>query len=551
MKTILLTPILISFSVLSALAGVYSPADSLANEKDSTQSKYLNWYNQDPEEEFTPGVGTERAYKELIKRRRTPKPVVVAIIDTGVDTTHEDLKGKFWTNPGEIPGNGNDDDGNGYIDDVHGWNFLGNGKGENLFFENLELTRVYRQYSEKFRNKDKKDFTSEEKKEFKVFRRIKKKYGEELAKNVGENQKLEKFSKKYTDKDDVLKAHFKKDSYSVEELESLKSDNEELNGAATFMLSLKKNGFDISALQGYKKELDNQLAYYLDTNYNARTLIGDDASKDDGTVYGNNNVNADSSGHGTHVAGIVAAIRNNDKGINGVSNAAQIMVLRVVPDGDERDKDIARAIRYAADNGARVINMSFGKILSPQKEIVDAAVEYASSKGVLLVHAAGNDGQNNDKVRHYPDAVLLNSQKVNNWVTVGATGSLRDERLVGSFSNYGKKTVDIFAPGVDIYSLKAGGGYITHSGTSMACPVFSGVAALLMSYYPELSTEQIRQILIDSSVQFKNVKVTKPQDTDGKPKKSKLSKLSVSGGLVNAYQAVVLAEKVSKQQVSK
>ena len=214
------------------------------------------------------------------------------------------------------------------------------------------------------------------------------------------------------------------------------------------------------------------------------------------------------------------------------------MILRAVPDGDERDKDVANSIRYATDNGAKVINMSFGKAYSYDKSAVDAAVKYAASKDVLLVHAAGNDGVNNDKVPHYPSNQFLDGTSSSNWIEVGASSYSNN---VASFSNYGKKVVDLFAPGVAIYSTAPGNKYRNLQGTSMAAPVAAGVATLLRSYFPELSAAQVKNIMMKSVVKMPD-KVELPGKED-KAKMVKLKKLCVSGGVVNAYNAVELALK--------
>jgi cell wall-associated protease len=227
-----------------------------------------------------------------------------------------------------------------------------------------------------------------------------------------------------------------------------------------------------------------------------------------------------------------------------VADNVSIMVIRAVPDGDEHDKDVANAIRYAVDNGAWVVNMSFGKSFSPRKAWVDEAVRYAESKDVLLVHAAGNDAKDIDVEDNFPNNRYGDdrSRTARNWITVGASGPTLKE-LTASFSNYGKD-VDVFSPGVEIYSTLPGGDqYGNQQGTSMASPVTAGIAALLLSHYPELSAVQVKDV-IEKSVTKVTAKVAKPGTED----EVSLSDISKTGGIVNAYEALRLAATVKGER---
>jgi len=283
------------------------------------------------------------------------------------------------------------------------------------------------------------------------------------------------------------------------------------------------------------------VAYDLD--FDPRSIVGDDPNKLDEVGYGNNDVMGKGTDnfHGTHVSGIIAAKRGNSLGIDGVANNVRIMALRAVPDGDERDKDVANAIRYAVDNGAQVINMSFGKSYSAHLAYVYEAIEYAASKGVLLVHAAGNSAENIDEANNFPNDYIGKKRNMSNWIEVGASASGLNENYVGNFSNYGKKNVDVFAPGVAIYSLAPDNKYQDAQGTSMASPVTAGVAALLLSYFPDLKAEQVKDILMKSSRSLDGLNVSKP----GSGEEVRFSQLSVSGGIVNAAEAVKLAESMT------
>ena len=289
-------------------------------------------------------------------------------------------------------------------------------------------------------------------------------------------------------------------------------------------------------LKESKEQFKTQLAFQLNKEFNSRKCIGDNYNDVTDKNYGNNRVSSPGGDHGTHVAGIIAAVRNNNLGIKGISDNTKIMVLRVVPDGDERDKDIANSIRYAADNGAKILNMSFGKALSPNKKVVDDAVKYAISKDVLLIHAAGNEESNTDTIENFPSPSYFNTkEKATSWIEVGASTWMKKKNLTAPFSNFGKQTVDVFAPGFDIYSTISENKYASFSGTSMAAPVVAGVAAVLRSYFPEITAAQTKSLILESAIKY-NKKVFIP----GTNTKAMLSEISVTGGLVNLYQAVEL-----------
>jgi subtilisin family serine protease len=536
-----------TFSFLLFLTASNTFAQAILSE---SETKLLNWQNKDLATDSVVGMSTEKAYNELLSKKPSKK-VIVAIIDSGVDTDHEDIKDNVWVNEDEIPGNGIDDDKNGYVDDVHGWSFLGNPKGENINHETLEMTRIYKKYSSQFDKVKKEQVSKSDREAFDMYQKAKAEYVEKLAEAKSESSSLGDFIKKYNQNDSILRNYLKTDTFSVEQMRAIQTDDAEVMNAAKMLSFLKESGVNKDEIEKYLGHIDDKLKYYLNVNYNPRTIIGDDPEKWDGKAYGSNNAKGPDPGHGTHVAGIVAAIRKNGKGIDGVAINVRIMSVRAVPDGDERDKDIAMAIRYAVDNGAEVINMSFGKGFSPQKQWVDDAVRYADQKGVILVHAAGNDAQNTDVVPSYPSKFYQGSNEyAKDWLSIGASTMQKGNTLPAFFSNYGKKTVDVFAPGHEIYSLKPGNKYETNSGTSMAAPMVTGVAALLKSYYPELSAKEIIEIIIHSGTDLRKEKITFP---GGKKKlalskKIKFKKLSKSGRVVNVYQAVLLAEKKTSKQ---
>ncbi len=506
-----------------------------------------NWFNLDPATDKINGVGTERTYAELLKGKKSTT-VIVGVIDSGVDYKHEDLKDVMWVNEDEIPGNGIDDDKNGYIDDIHGWNFLGGKDGKNVEKETLELTRLYRSLNKKYENKTEKEVDN--KKEFKFYLSIKQEFDKES--NEAQQQFVQiSFIKNMIEAFDLdVKDQLKIEKITAKDLDNYQPKDAQQKQLMGFLKeALLKENADMDQML---KELtdgfdhfDDQVKYNLNVDYDPRGIVGDDYTNSNERNYGNNDCNGPNSLHGTHVAGIIAANRNNNIGIKGIADNVKIMAIRAVPDGDERDKDIANAIYYAVDNGAQIINMSFGKTQSYDKAAVDKAVKYAESKNVLIIHAAGNDGLDIDHVAHYPCKKYENSRKqAKNWLDVGALNWRQGADLPASFSNYGKKNVDVFSPGVDIYSTKTGGGYLNESGTSMACPVTVGVAAVLKSYFPELSTKDIKKIILKSvNTNYKKSKVKQPKGKE----EIEFEKLSKTGGIVNLYNAVQMAGKMAKK----
>lgn len=517
------------------------------NSANTTGSKFENWYNQDLGSDKKFGMSVDRAYEELLKGKKS-KTVVVAIIDSGVDIFHEDLQGKIWTNQEEIPDNGIDDDHNGYIDDVHGWSFLGNNKGENIAFENSELCRLYKKLNPKYKDILPEQIITTDTAEYHFYKKIKAKYFEEYDKAKKEVDKIAPFAANYHFADSLMCVYLKKSEYTLEELKAVDPDTiKSLKFSKELLLFIyKQKNFDKNDFKDYIQEVFVKFYCHNNPDFNPRLLVGDNPEDITDVKYGNNDVIGPHPDHGTHVSGIVAANRDNGIGVKGVAENVLIMSLRVVPDGDERDKDIALAIRYATNMGAKVINMSFGKDYSPQKKFVDDAVKYAVAHDVLLVHAAGNDAKDMDTTISYPTNILLDKSNVKaEWITVGASSQELGKNLPASFSNYGKKEVDVFAPGVSIYNLKPGNSYKENDGTSMASPMVSGLAAILRSYFPELSAAKVKECILKSSTIYPR-KVYLPEEGSKKRHKIRFTELSVSGGVVNAYNAVKLAEEMSK-----
>ena len=492
--------------------------------------KILNWYNG---AKF--GMSTDLAYQKLLANK-TSTTVIVAVIDSGVDIEHEDLVGKIWTNPGEIPGNGIDDDGNGYIDDMHGWNFLGNPDGENLVHEQLEMTRLYSEYEKRFKDKSYSDLNDEDKKDYEEYKAIREIVEKEIKSTNDQIKQLSGLVDNLSEADTRLKKRFGQ-NYTSADLKKIKK-SDELYDDAQSIIRIEKFGYSLKDLTDYVDHLKGSLEYHYNVDYNGRKIVGDNPNDFSDKVYGNNDVEGPDAMHGTHCSGIIAANRGNGIGNDGVADNVLIMSLRAVPDGDERDKDIALAIRYAVDNGASVVNMSFGKSYSPFKDEVIAAIRYAEEKGVLLIHAAGNDGKNIEEEDNFPTPQYPSmSERFSNWLEIGASTRYKKE-LAASFSNWSDKMVDVYAPGLEIYSTVPQSAYEESQGTSMAAPMVTGVAALLKSYFPTLTMFEIKDIILESAQDVSERTTPLPGDTKEVP----FSALCITGSIVNVYNAVQMAE---------
>ncbi|PWK25173.1 subtilase family protein [Arcicella aurantiaca] len=509
----------------------------------SPEKAPLNWFNLDYLENGVRGISTERAYRDFLNGK-TSKSVLVAIIDSGVDINHEDLKDNIWVNTKEIPNNGVDDDNNGYIDDINGWDFLGGKDGTDVSRETMEVTREYARLKKIYQYiQDISSLSPAMKVEYELYKKYKARYEAKVQELQEQGPFVIKLYEKYIDSKLILSTFLKVKDISKEDLAKITTkEPEEIRKAKRVFELLEQIGQDEEKLKEAYEYYDAQFKFGINLSFNPRTIVGDDVDNINDRDYGNNEVKGPDARHGTHVAGIVAANRNNSLGIAGVASNVKIMAIRAVPEGDERDKDVSNAIRYAVDNGAKIINMSFGKSVSPQKQAVDDAVRYAQSKGVLLIHAAGNENENIDISDNYPSKKFDDGKQADNWLEVGATSWMQPPSAVAEFSNYGHKTVDVFAPGVDLKSTVVGSQYEDLSGTSMAAPVVTGLAALLMSYYPDFDFRKIKQIILNSSIKLNKLKVSQP----GTGELVDFSLLSSSGGIVNAYEAVKMAEEELK-----
>ncbi|HEX2846069.1 MAG TPA: S8 family peptidase [Chitinophagaceae bacterium] len=517
------------------------------------------WHLMDQKDSGYYGISMDKAYAFVQSKKLKSTPVIVAVLDSGVDTTHEDLRPILWRNPGEIPGNGIDDDKNGYVDDVYGWNFLGSRDGTNVEKDSYEAARVYHALKSKWEDKaiDPKTLSAADAKEYEMWKKAKQDVMGISANPADLKEMKSGYAQlSFVDSviqigDSIIRKDLKKDEYTCKDLATYTPTADLAGRVKMIMVSIcKDNNKDditnleiLEDLEAQVSQLESEIAkneavHTAPKDYR-NSIVKDNYNDINDKFYGNNNVMVSNKSalHGTHVSGIIAAARNNGVGMDGVADNVRIMTVRVVPDGDEHDKDIALGIRYAVDNGAKVINMSFGKGFSPEKKWVDDAVKYAESKGVLLVHAAGNSAMNVDTSWNFPTPVFQDGKRADNWVTVGASGDPKAGGLIASFSNYGKKDVDVFAPGVKIYSTVPGGNtYQNLQGTSMASPVVAGLAAFILEYYPKLTPEQVKYV-IEKSAQKPSAKVIDP----GTGEEVKMSELSVSGGVINAYEAIKLA----------
>ena len=519
--------------------GVVQPLD---NETDP--NKIENWFTKGPQDKVE-GVDIERAFQNL-RLSADPKEILVAVIDGGVDITHPDLQGRIWINQLEAQGApGVDDDQNGYTDDFNGWNFLGSyneqGHPLNINQERLEATRELVRLKRlratlinSGENLTEADQTYFDKLNFEVsgdrtVMHIQLKYTQDA---------LERLSTIFKRIEPKLKIPFEK--LTIEDVHSFKAETNDEQQAKEELIVEFSSSFakSIERMQLRITTFQAAIDTALNESFDPRAQIIRDNPNDfsDGN-YGNNDVTGPDALHGTHVAGIIAALRNNGQGINGISPYAKIMPIRAVPNGDEYDKDIYFAVKYAVDNGAKIINLSFGKKYSPHKSKIDEIFKYASDRGVLLVHASGNSGFNNDLSQHFPNRYLASpnrNSEIKNWIEVGASAKMNNSELIPTFSNYGKKSVDIFAPGFEINSTSPNNTYTVLSGTSMAAPMLSGVLSIIWAQNPQLSANQVKQIALRNGRDKSSLKVMKP----GIGELIGLDQLCRTGSLLDSYKAL-------------
>ena len=473
----LLTTTLLLLS--NVLSGAAQPAESLKD--------FAGWHKNYSAERQGANV---QAALDLLKQRgiKPSGPVVVGIIDSGVDTTVVSLKDALWTNPGETAANGRDDNGNGYADDVHGWNFLGTKDGTfNMISAGTEEYRQFKRLYPKYKNVLSRD-SAQDKKEYDFYMRMRK------------EAKIDQYLRYY----EIA-------SKSLDRLDSM----------------------SLVRLQQMAKNIHS-----IEHDQDKRLLMGDNMDDADDRYYGNPTLTIEGCEHGTFVAGVIGGDAQDDHRFDGIAkDVARLMIVRASPDGDEYDKDIASSIYYAVDNGARVINISLGKYYSPQERMVNDAIRYAADRDVLIICAAGNNSLNLDTIPSYPSGVDRAGRFLPNFLRVGAND---EQGRYAEMSNYGSKSVHLFAPGTLIASVFPGNKYDLSQGTSLAAPVVTAVAALLRSYFPYLKAAQITNLLMET---------VRPMT----------GQTSISGGTVDMLRAVerllghedwYRAEAVSEKNVS-
>lgn len=509
-------------------------------------AQYERWGAADLITDTIPGMSVDKAYAEILNKRKG-QTVIVGVIDSGVDIEHEDLRNVIWTNDDEIAGNNIDDDNNGYIDDMHGWNFLGN-----IVEENMEYVRFLKKLGPKYDGKSEASISAANREEYALYKKAKAEYEKEYQQAMAQKTQYEQILQQLKPAHQAMSEKLGTADYSAKDLAAIENPTATEQQQIAMLNQMLNFGDSVPEVL---KELKGGIDYFgarLNSHFNLekdfRSTLGDDPDDLSDTGYGNNDVDGpdvkkEDARHGTHVSGIIAGERNNDIGIDGVAQNVEIMVLRAVPDGDEYDKDIALALRYAADNGAKVVNTSFGKYYSAHPEWVREAISYAASKDVLIINAAGNEGLDLDTTEVYPnDQTLTGAEYVNNVLTVGALSYKYGEEMVAPFSNYGDSNVDVFAPGVKIWATTPLNTYEFLQGTSMAAPAVAGVAATIRSYYPSLTAVQVKQIIMDSGL-TSNSTVVLGGDSSNTEKFGAISK---SGKMVNMYNALIMADRMAR-----
>jgi subtilisin family serine protease len=522
-----------------------------------------NWHWKDYNEQKVHGISLYQAYQKLAGLSKKPSPIIVAVMDGGVDTSNLEIKPLLWANPKEIAGNGIDDDRNGYIDDVHGWNFIGGKDGRNINKAADEKSRVYHRFKKIYEGKeiDEDTLTATQKKEYENWKQaaLEIEFSEEDAANLRYISMATNAIQKIGNT--ILK-EMVDTNFTVAQLQSFQPmGRNTLDAKMAYLRTVKMLGFEAETPYA---EMIKDLKDYVEgkeKSANAKLLppapiraeiIKDNYENLNDRFYGNNDITGPNARHGTHVAGLVASIPDEQWKVKSLYPNIQIMGIRVVPDGDEYDKDIALGIKYAVDNGAKVINMSFGKSFSPEQQWVDNAIRYAASKDVLIVHAAGNEYYDLETKLVYPtpySSYLKDTAK--NIITVAASSDeFINNSLLTDFSNYGPSIVDVLAPGIKIYSTlpgKTNHGYL--QGTSMAAPIVSHIAAMIRSYYPNLTAVEVKKIIMQSVWKPTNTSTT--FEVPQKDASKKLSEIASTGGIVNAANAIQIANIFNSTNKSK
>ena len=530
------------------IAAAFLASFSFAFAQDKMQDNDLKtWYHKDFSTTNVYGVNTDNAYKFLESKGLKPRTIVVGVLDSGVEVDHPGLINNMWKNPNEIPNNGIDDDKNGYVDDIYGWNFIG-GKTADVDADNLEVTRMVKKYQPIFEGTDSAKNKANQAKmpeEYAMYQKSKKLFDEKgsEAKQYyhyfsGFNNAIPSIVKTLNGKTltkanlAAIKPASQEDSRNLQILNSLVQDAGNVGKTPKEVEELLRK-----EIEGALKHYESQATKHYNLDFDPRAeIVGDNYDNYNEKHYGNNHYEGPDASHGTHVSGIIAGLPHGNEAQYGVAHkVAKIMTVRAVPDGDERDKDVANAIRYAVDNGAKILNMSFGKAVSPGKKHVWEAMKYAEKKGVLLVKAAGNENQNIGENEYFPTNFMKQSDEkpfVSNMIVVGASTN-NNQNLRARFSNYNGKMVDVFAPGQEFYSTVPDAKYEYLQGTSMASPVVAGAAAVLWAYMPSLTPQQIKEALVKT--------VNKSTVNANVDSSANFDQISVAGGVIDLYKAAQYA----------
>jgi subtilisin family serine protease len=498
-----------------------------------------NWHQMDLKADGFYGVSLTQAYQFL--KGKKSKTVVVTTIDSGIDTTQNDLKSILWVNPSKT---------DPQVGDVHGWDFLGGKDGKVDYTETTEEVRQYYKLKDKYAGVT--TAPAGQEKEYAFWQRVKTEYDSTYTKAQAEIKDLSMEVNVLTATNYYIKRQLKLQSdqtFNKSDLDKINTTNDTIVQSKTVWASVftqigesTDNAKVLKDLTEYYAKQNNTINPDLDAR---AKIVGDDPDVNDGKPYGNNILKTPDCSHGTGVAGLIGAVRDNGYGIDGIADNVRIMSVKAVPNGDEYDKDIANAIRFAVDHGAKVVNMSFGKKISPHKDWVDAAFKYAAAHDVLLVMASGNDGQDMDTKPEFPNDTYLDGTTTDNVISVGASGPKLGENLAADFSNYGKNNVDIFSPGVKVTSIDMDAEFNTADGTSFSSPIVAGIAALILEYYPNLTASQVKHAILASAIPLTGTMVIKPGD---KTKKVDFASLSKTGGIVNAYRALKAASEMKGER---
>jgi len=518
-----------------------------------THRELKNWYRYDIEIDTIPGISLERAFNEILKNKEGEE-IVVAIIDGKVDIEHSQIKSNLWKNDKDHHNNGIDDDKNGYIDDKNGWNFLGGVKNRNSIYVNYEVIRIIRYYKNQFDGFTIHEIDTAQIEKFKLYQNAIKNV-DSLVKRANLTISLgEPLIENYRDALDSLAPYIEESDITLEKLDSILEKHSNLKVYIELASRVKKFNLTLDGLKDDVLRAENTIEIYLNPDFDGRRVTNDNPYDINDIGYGNNDIYSDHEQlyHGTLVAGMLLTNGDKEIGLQGGNQNIKIMPLCISSNGDEHDKDIALAIRYAVDNGAKIINMSISKEWTLFPNWVDDAIKYAEKKDVLIITSAGNNNfnLNFDSYPNYPnypnDTDSNGNEFASNFIKVGGSDYYLNENIKYSSTNYGDFNVDLFAPGDHIFttSPREDDGFETTNGTSFSAPLVAGIAALIWSHYPNLTAKDVKQIIMESGVEYDiMVNVPTPEDPD---RQLPFNQLSKSGKIVNAYNALLMAADIAK-----